>query len=235
MAVKRSVVLFLLIFAVVFVPRQAAAVRRSARARRARYVRHYRRVMWNPMFKGSHEMLVRENEVIDQLQLPRIANDEELDRLEESAALVPVQESESLVIAPNLAPNRRYCRPWTRDFISDFAQEFYDKFHKPLQVNSLVRTVQQQRRLRWHNRNAGPISGDTASTHLAGVAVDISRRGLTRKQRRWIDEYLLPLKEDGVIEPVEERHEPVYHIVVYNTYSDRHDAPATVVESMGTE
>jgi len=233
--VRRWFFLPLLIAAVMFGPPDAAAVRKTSRVRHARHAHHYRHIVWNPMFKGSHEMLVRENEVIDQLQLPRIADDDELIRLEESDALVPLHESESLVIAPNLIPTRRYCRPWTRDFLQDFAAAYYERFHRPLQVNSLVRTVQQQKRLRRHNRNAGPVTGDTASTHLTGVAVDLSRRGLTRVQRKWIDEYLLPLKEEGLVEPIEERREPVYHIVVYDKYTGWRDTRNAVMESMGTE
>ncbi len=100
------------------------------------------------MFPGSHEMLVRENEELDRMQLPRIADDYELTRYELSQDLVPVSESDALKIAADLPDNRRYCRPWTRDFLQDFSAAFYEQFHSPLQVNSLVRTVEQQHRLR---------------------------------------------------------------------------------------
>ena len=35
---------------------------------------------WNPMFPGSHDMLVQQNEELDRTQLPRIFDDYELMR-----------------------------------------------------------------------------------------------------------------------------------------------------------
>jgi len=177
---------------------------------------------WSPMFPGSHDMLVRQNEELDRLQLPRIADDYELIRYELAQELVPVSESEALKIAADLPENRRYCRPWTRDFLQDFSQAFYNEFHSPLQVNSLVRTVEQQHRLRRWNRFAAPEFGDTASTHLTGVTFDMSRRGLTFDQYEWIRNYLLPLQAQGMVDPIEER-QPVLHVVVYEKYSSRND------------
>ena len=83
-------------------------------------------------------------------------------------------------------------------------------------MTSLVRTMQQQHNLRRHNRFAAPEWGDTASTHLAGVAFDLLRRGLTAEQYAWITSYLFPLKEAGVVDPIEER-QPVLHVVVFDS------------------
>jgi hypothetical protein len=187
--------------------------------RRAR-IRH---IVWHPMFAGSHEMLVSENVKLDALELPRIEDDDQLELLEDSEDLVPIEESRSLKIAANLAPNRRYCRAWTRDFAEDFGQAFYAEFHKPIQINSAVRTVEQQKKLRRTNHNAAPQEGDTASTHLTGVTLDISKRGLTRKQHEWINQYFLPLRNAGMIDPIEERRQPVFHVVVFEGYTDWKD------------
>ena len=129
-----------------------------------------------------------------------------------------MSESDALKIAANLPDNRRYCRPWTRDFLEDFSQAFYNEFHQPIQVNSLVRTVEQQHSLRRHNRFAAPEFGDTASTHLTGVTADLSRRGFTKAQYAWVRAYLMPLHEAGLVDPIEES-QPVLHIVVYDKYS----------------
>jgi len=177
---------------------------------------------WTPMFPGSHDMLVRENEELDRLQLPRIADEYELMRYELSQELVPVSETEALKIAADLPENRRYCRPWTREFLQDFSEAYYNEFHSSLQINSLVRTVEQQHRLRLWNRFAAPEFGDTASTHLTGVSFDMSRRGLTYEQYEWIRNYLLPLQAQGMVDPIEER-QPVLHVVVFETYSSRND------------
>lgn len=201
------------------------AVTKAASARRSRHAaithahRSLRFIRWNPMFPGSHDLLVQQNVELDRLQLPRIADDFELARYESSQDLVPVSESQALKIAEVLPDNRRYCRPWTRDFLENFSQAFYSEFRSPIQVNSLVRTAEQQRKLRRHNRFAAPESGDTASTHLTGVTVDLSRRGLTKAQYEWVRSYLMPLKEAGLVDPIEER-QPVLHVVVFDKYSE---------------
>ncbi len=183
---------------------------------------HWRVRGWVPMYPGSHDMLVHENEELNRLQLPRIADEGELIRYEVARVLVPVNETEALKLAADLPESRRYCRPWTRDFLQDFTQAYYEHFHTPLQVNSLVRTMEQQGRLRRHNRYAAPEWGDTASTHLTGVTFDMSRRGLTGEQYGWILAYMLPLKESGMIDPIEES-QPVLHVVVFEKYSESFD------------
>ncbi len=185
---------------------------------------------WSPMFPGSHDMLVRQNEELDRLQLPRIADDYELTRYELSHDLVEVPETDALKIAADIQENRRYCRPWTRDFLQDFSQAYYEQFHSPLQINSLVRTVEQQHRLRRWNRFAAPEFGDTASTHLTGTTFDMSRRGLTYEQYEWIRSYLLPLQAQGMVDPIEER-QPVLHVMVFERYSGRNDQKAAWSEA----
>jgi hypothetical protein len=183
---------------------------------------------WNPMFPGSHELLVEQNAELDRSQLPRMGNEYELLQSEMSNDLVPVNETEELKVAENLSDTRRYCRPWTRDFLQDLSHAFYEVFHAPLQVNSLVRTADQQAILRRHNRFAAPAAGDTASTHLAGVSVDLSRRGLSNTQYQWIRAYLQPLQQKGLVNPIEER-QPVLHVVVFEKYSGKSsdkEAPA---------
>jgi hypothetical protein len=87
-------------------------------------------------------------------------------------------------------------------------------------VNSAVRTVLVQKKLRRHNRNAAPESGETASSHLAGLTVDLQRRGMTKAQVKWMEEYMRPLKELGLIEPEEERRHWCFHIMVSARYAD---------------
>lgn len=198
---------------------------RSSSSYTATHSKHRSRYSkWNLMFPGSHDRLVEQNVELDKSQVQRMSNEFELVQSELSNDLVPVNETEALKIADNLTDTRRYCRPWTRDFLQDFSQAYYDMFHQPLQVNSLVRTADQQAWLRRHNRFAAPAWGDTASTHLAGVSVDLSRRGLTAMQYQWIRGYLQPLQQKGMVDPIEER-QPVLHIVVYEKYSDKYSKP----------
>src|SRR5438309_11150690 len=185
-----------------------------------RHRRHFRSLRWNPMFRPSHESLLLQNAEVNRLELPRIQNDDELEALKASGALLPIRTSEALRFDPRLDPSRRFCRPWTRDFVDDLSRAYYNRFHDQIQVNSAVRTVKVQKKLRRHNRNAAPADGDTASSHLAGVTVDLQRRGMSKDQVRWMEHYLFYMKALGLVEPEEERHQWVFHIMVSGLYSD---------------
>ena len=198
---------------------QAFAVRPVVSGRYHRLHRIHR-IPWNPLFKPSHQSLLLQNEEIDRLNLPRIYDDKQLERLKMSGDLVPIIPSESLRIQPSLDPARRYCRPWTRDFLEDISDAYYKEFHQQIQVNSAVRTVLVQKKLRRHNRNAAPETGETASSHLAGLTVDLQRRGMGKEQVKWVEEYLRPLKELRLIEPEEERRQWCFHVMVGGGYSE---------------
>jgi hypothetical protein len=172
------------------------------------------------MFRPSHESLLLQNAEINRLDLPRIQDDDELEALKTSGALLPIRASDTLRFDPRLDPSRRYSRPWTRDFTEDMSLAYFHRFHQQIQVNSAVRTVKVQKKLRRHNRNAAPADGDTASSHLAGVTVDLQRRGMSKEQVRWMEHYLFYMKALGLVEPEEERHQWVFHIMVSGRYSD---------------
>jgi hypothetical protein len=188
----------------------------------ARYHRMHRfhRVPWNPVFKPSHESLLLQNEEINRLNLPRIYDDKQLEKLKLSGDLIQIVPTESLRIQPSLDPARRYCRQWTMEFLEDISTAYYKEFHEQIQVNSAVRTVLVQKKLRRHNRNAAPETGETASSHLAGLTVDLQRRGMSKAQVKWVEEYLKPLKELGLIEPEEERRQWCFHIMVGGGYTE---------------
>jgi hypothetical protein len=172
------------------------------------------------MFRPSHESLLIQNAEINRLDLPRIQNDTELEALKADGSLLEIESGEMLRFDPRLDPTRRYCRTWTRDFVNDLSQAYYNRFHQQIQVNSAVRTVVVQKKLRRHNRNAAPPDGDTASSHLAGVTVDLQRRGMAKEQVRWMERYLFYMKAIGLVEPEEERHQWVFHIMVSGRYSE---------------
>jgi hypothetical protein len=178
--------------------------------------------------------MLRQNVEVDRLELPRIQDDAELEELKSNGALLPIRASESLRFDPRLDPTRRFCRPWTRDFVEDLGQAFYKEFHASIQVNSAVRTAQAQKKLRRHNRNAAPESGETASSHLAGITVDIQRRGLSGQQIRWVEQYMLPLSNQGLIEPEEERHQWVFHVMVSDRYTNWRESNVLAAKT-GTE
>jgi len=193
---------------------------RRAPSRAHRALHHMRGILWNPLFPPSHESLLRQNEEIDRLALPRIADDDQLEELKASRELVPIEESETLRIERGLDPSRRYCRPWTRDFVEDLSEAYYNRFHDQIQLNSAVRTVKVQQKLRRHNRNAAPAEGESASSHLAGTTVDLQRRGLTKDEIRFVEYYLFYLRALGLVEPIEERRHWCFHVMVSDRYED---------------
>jgi hypothetical protein len=182
--------------------------------------KHFRWLRWNPMFRPSHESLLIQNAEINRLELPRIQDETELEALKADGSLLPLRANEALRIEPSLDPSRRYCRPWTRNFVEDLSQAYYNRFHQQIQVNSAVRTVKVQKKLRRHNRNAAPADGDTASSHLAGVTVDLQRRGMSKDQIVWMEHYLFYMKALGLVEPEEERRHWCFHIMVSGLYTD---------------
>ena len=235
----------LIVVAVLSAP-QAFAIRRTSTHHRI--LHRLKSLLWNPMFRPSHDSLLRQNEEIDRLDLPRIQDDDELEALKASGDLVPIVASETLKIEPSLDPTRRYCRPWTRDFVQDLSEAYYREFHAQIQVNSAVRTVKVQKKLRRHNRNAAPVDGDTASSHLAGVTVDLQRRGLTKQQLVFVERYLFYLNALGLVEPEEERRHWCFHVMVAESYNDwrqtqtifpvapiepRAPAPASAIAAVG--
>jgi hypothetical protein len=180
-------------------------------------------VVWNPLLPGSHESQLKQNEEIDAAGYPRIENDEQLEQLIAEEQLVPVRTSQVLQLNASLKDSRRTCRRATRDFVEDLGSAFYAEFRKPIAVTSLVRTMEQQKKLRRRNRNAAPVDGETASSHLAGTTVDIGKRGLTKQEHAWMEHYLADLKEKNLIEPLEERRQACFHVMVFDRYQNWRD------------
>jgi len=214
--------MILLFAAAAAVPGFAAASKTTPKHRA-----HIRRVKWNPVLRGSHESMARQNEEIDRLQLPRIADEDQLLSLERTGELVPVEETRALHWSAAIQSDKRYARPWTYQFLQDMSTAYYSEFHVPLQVNSAVRTMEQQQKLRRQNRNAAPEAGDIASSHLAGITVDLAKRGLTLKEHKWIENYLKDLRDQNLVEAAEERRTLCFHVMVSDRYTEWRESKAT--------
>lgn len=173
---------------------------------------------WAPMFPPTHGSLLAQNAEIDRMGLPRIKNDRELKELVQDGELVPIPVGEHLIVDKHLPENRRYCRPWTALFLTRLSDAFYAQFHEPIMVDSAVRTVEVQKKLRRWNGNAAPAEGETASSHLAGTTIDLARRQMTPAQAQWVELYLLPLHAQGMVEVEEEFRQRCFHIMVAGTY-----------------
>lgn len=189
------------------------------------------RLIVPPPLKGSHEILLHQNEVADREGLERIQDDADLMDMRSKRMLVPLPTSYALDVDERLPENRRYTRPWTAVFLSNMARAHYAHFHTPLQINSAVRTVEFQQHLIHINGNAAPAEGDTASPHLTGQAVDIAKHGLSRTEVAWMRGYLLPLIQEGKIDVEEEFQQSCFHISVYKRYLPPADAPTRELAS----
>jgi hypothetical protein len=176
------------------------------------------RLIVPPALKGSHEVLLHQNEMADRDGLIRVQDDADLERLRAAKELVALPASPALEIDERLPANRRYCRPWTAQFLAAIARAHYARFHTPLQVNSAVRTVEFQERLRTINGNAAPAEGETASPHLTGQAIDLAKHGLSMTEIAWMRGYLMPLVQQGKVDVEEEFQQACFHISVYKNY-----------------
>jgi hypothetical protein len=176
------------------------------------------RLVVPPPLYGSREVLLHQNEMADRDGLTRVRDDADLLDLRREKKLVALPEGDALTVDYHLPENRRFSRPWTAAFLAVLARDYYASFHSPLQVDSAVRTVAVQQRLVRTNGNAAPTSGDTASPHLTGQAVDIAKGGLSRTEIAWMRTYLQPLIDQGKIDVEEEFQQACFHISVYKTY-----------------
>ncbi len=169
--------------------------------------------------KGSLASLERQNSILDAEGLERIEDENDLSSRIEHKLLVPLPASAALTVNPSLPDHHRYCRPWTARFLVDLARAHEAAFHKPIEVNSAVRTVEYQKQLMTRNGNAAPAEGDVVSPHLTGATVDIAKEGLSRQEMDWMRRQLLALEEEGKIDVEEEFEQACFHITVYKTYA----------------
>ena len=186
--------------------------------------------------RGSLESLERQNVRSDAEGLERIEDEDDLSSRIEHKLLVPLPASPTLTVNPSLPEHHRYCRPWTAQFLADLARAHAAVFHRPIEVNSAVRTVEYQKRLMETNGNAAPAEGDVVSPHLTGATVDIAKEGLSRQEISWMRRQLKGLQEAGKIDVEEEFEQACFHITVYKSYAPARPPHRTVdsATSQGT-
>ncbi|HEV8132033.1 MAG TPA: DUF5715 family protein [Acidobacteriota bacterium] len=172
------------------------------------------------ILKGTKASLCRQNLQANREKLARIEDERQLLQLRRQKKLVRLPASKTVVIDRRLKPHYRYCRPWTSRFLLDLGGDYYRQFHKAIQVNSAVRTCAYQEKLRVVNSNAAPTHGETASPHLTGSTVDLSKKAMTPKQVGWIRGYLYRLEQKEKIDATEEFSQAVFHVMVFKSYSE---------------
>jgi hypothetical protein len=171
-----------------------------------------------PPLYGSHEILLRQNQMADRDGLLRVRDDSDLIDLLRQKKLVALPANQALLVDERLPDNRRYSRPWTAEFLAILSHDYYSIFHQPLQITSAVRTVAVQQRLTRTNGNAAAVTGDAASPHLTGQAIDIAKKGLSLTEIAWMRTYLAPLIDQGKIDVEEEFQQSCFHISVYKDF-----------------
>src|SRR5208282_979260 len=166
------------------------------------------------LFK-THGSLAEQNAEADLQHLPRIQNDAEMRELIGDGELTAVPGNLSALRA-GVPRERAYLRPWATDFLLSFAGEYYSTFGQPLTLDSAVRTVKFQKRLRRWNRNAAPATGEAATVHTTGIAFDIQRRKMNPAQLRWTEWRLFYLQATGkvIVEEEVSRRNSCFHVVV---------------------
>lgn len=171
-----------------------------------------------PPMKGTHEILVHQNQMALADGLDRIEDDGQLSEMRRYKLLVSLPDNDSIWVNEAMPANRRYARPWTVRFLNDLSRAHYARFHTPLVITSAVRTVEFQRHLVRINGNAAPPTGDIASPHLYGQAIDLGKRGMSVTEIAWMRAYLSPVETAGKIDVEEEFQQSCFHISVYRRY-----------------
>jgi hypothetical protein len=158
----------------------------------------------------SRASLLRQNICADQMGLQRLQNQDEVQDAISRGVLIALPITPGLRVAPSLPLSRRYARPTTVQFLLTLSEAYRLRFGKYLTIDSAVRDADTQRRLRRINPSAAPVSGETASAHETGAAVDVSKN-LSRSQLQWLRNMLSMYQAMNVVVVEEERR--CLHIV----------------------
>lgn len=170
--------------------------------------------------RATSQSQIIQNQQADSDRLSRMEDQQMLDRFARLRLLVPVENRTRSFYVHNIPEQRRYLRPWAKLFLERLSRQYHARFKSPLRITSMVRTEVHQRRLQGRNPNAAAPVGEKRSAHLTGACLDISKKGMSRAQMRWIRDVLSSLKEKGYLFAVEEFTIPNFHIMVNRNYVD---------------
>lgn len=172
------------------------------------------------VLRGSRKSQKVQNVEANKENLTRIKNDAALKRMKAGGYLVKI--TKKVKIDKRLNKKFRYTRPWTNKFLEDMANAFSKRFgNDKLKVNSAVRTVEYQKKLRHRNANAAKSTGDKASSHPTGATVDIAKKNLTPSELTWVRNYLSTFEVKKEIEVTEEKNQAVFHFMVFKRYHQK--------------
>jgi len=169
--------------------------------------------------RGSKESVIFQNYLAEKDGLKKAKTKNDLENLKKKKIVVQLRETDNLEIdSKQVKKANRYCLPRVKKFLDDMAGDFYEAFEDPLTVTSLFRSAEFQQKLRKRNANATKLLDCKGSVHSVGAAIDIKKRGLSKKELAWIRNYLLCYEKAGMIEATEEAIQPNFHIMVRTNY-----------------
>jgi hypothetical protein len=137
--------------------------------------------------KGSRRTRVLQNHRAQKLGYSVVRNKKELRRLVARRRLVPIRTTKNVRVSRGLPAYRRVLRPQAEDY-AQYLGRTCRLDGPPLRITSATRTPDVQRAIR---TNAAPSGGPAASLHLRGLAFDVAREGLTRRQQQCIERIAL--------------------------------------------
>ena len=170
------------------------------------------------LLRANRSSLIYENRRADADDLSRMKNRAMVQRFIRAGLLVRVSNSTRHYYLRNIPSSYRYLRPWSKLFLDRLSRQYHARFKKKLRVTSLVRTVALQSALGRRNKNAAVAYGARRSSHLTGATLDISKKGMTRREIDWIRRVLHSLKTASYLHAVEEFSQPTFHVMVYKKY-----------------
>lgn len=174
--------------------------------------------------QGSHESMVRQNEMANEEDLSRLRSAKAIKHFESVGALISLDSNGVFAIDKYLPKWRRFARPWAIDFLNEANDSLKVKFGKSLIVTSCIRDAKTQRKLRRILGNqAASVKGELPSTHLTGAACDVSRRNLSYAEESYFKKLLLPYESLCYIEATEHgpRNKKHFHIFVSKRFENK--------------
>ncbi|HEU0051648.1 MAG TPA: DUF5715 family protein [Longimicrobium sp.] len=172
--------------------------------------------------RGSPESMQRQNAIAKENHLAFVRDRDQLAELEVEGELVPLEGNDHYDVSKGVSAP--VARPEVRTFVERLAPQYHEGCGERLVVTSLTRPESTQ------PSNAHPLS-----VHPAGMAVDLR---ISRKAdcRRWLEETLLSLEEQGVLDITREVTPPHYHVALfpeaYMAYVARIDKPKAEYEEV---
>jgi hypothetical protein len=170
----------------------------------------------NPL-KGSVEAMRYQNATLDKLGFPRIKTEADIRDLYLAGKLVRVPSTgKGYYLGPKVRAETRFLYPHAFSYLKCRAEEYRGRFHKSLKITTLARTGAMQTRLkRLRISSADANASEMQSGHLAGVAFDISLKGMTQKEIAFLTERFVYDSADGKTLVFLELWSRNFHVTVF--------------------